>query len=39
MRKTASNVDPRLGAAIDENAGNARVAMPGPMSDGRPEIA
>jgi hypothetical protein len=39
MRKTASNVDLRLGAVIDENAGNVRVAMPGPVADRRPEIA
>jgi hypothetical protein len=39
MRKTASNVDLRRGAAIDENAENVRVAKRGPLSDRPQEIA
>ena len=39
VRKTASNVDLRRGAAIDDNAGNVPVAMRGPLPDRQPEIA
>ena len=39
MRKTASNVDLRRGAAIDDNAGNVPVAMRGPLPDRKPESA
>jgi hypothetical protein len=39
MRKTASNVDLRRGAMIDDDAGNVPVAMWGPLPDRQPEIA
>jgi hypothetical protein len=39
MRKTASNVGLRRGAMIDDNAGDAPVAIWGQLPDRQPDIA